>query len=141
MTSPAVCKLVARTIGALKRELAAIDREMQALLKAHATPALRSSKGVGLIFQVTSLAPLPELGTLTRQQIAKLVGVAPMNRDSGQMHGKRRIRGGRAPVRVTLYMATLSAVRWDPTLRTHYRQLCAAGSSARSRWWPACASC
>lgn len=127
MASPAVRRLVARTIAALKRELAAIDRAMQALLKAHATPALRSSKGLGPIFQATSLALLPELGTLTRQQIAKLVGVAPMNRDSGQVHGKRRIRGGRAPVRVALYMATLSAVRWDPTLRTHYRQLRARG--------------
>lgn len=127
LTSPAVRKLIARTIAALKRELALIDRQMQALLKAHTTPALRSSKGMGPIFQATSLALLPELGTLTRQQIAKLVGVAPMNRDSGQMHGKRRIRGGRAPVRVALYMATLSAVRWDPTLRAHYKQLRARG--------------
>lgn len=127
MTAPAVRKLMARTIAALTRELAAIDRAMQALLKAHASPALRSSKGMGPIFQATSLALLPELGTLTRQQIAKLVGVAPMNRDSGQMHGKRRVRGGRAPVRVALYMATLSAVRWDPTLRAHYQQLRARG--------------
>lgn len=127
MTSPAVRKLIVLTIAALKRELAAIDREMQALLKAHTTPALHSSKGMGPIFQATSLALLPELGTLTRQQIAKLVGVAPMNRDSGQMHGKRRIRGGRAPVRVALYMATLSAVRWDPTMRAHYQQLRARG--------------
>ncbi|WP_430539756.1 IS110 family transposase [Luteimonas terrae] len=127
LTSPAVRKLVMRTVAALKRELAAIDREMQALLKTHTTPALRSSKGMGPIFQATSLALLPELGTLTRQQIAKLVGVAPMNRDSGQMHGKRRIRGGRAPVRVALYMATLSAVRWDPMLRAHYQQLRARG--------------
>lgn len=107
--------------------LAAIDREVRALLKAHTTPALQSSKGMGPIFQATSLALLPELGTLTRHQIAKLVGVAPMNRDSGQMHGKRRIRGGRAPVRVALYMATLSAVRWDPTMRAHYQQLRARG--------------
>ena len=78
---------------------------------------------MGPIFQATSLALLPELGRLTRQQIAKLVGVAPMNRDTGQTSGKRRIRGGRAPVRVALYMATLSAVRWDPTLRAHYQQL------------------
>jgi transposase len=127
LTSPGVRKLMARTIAALVRELAAIDRAMQALLKAHTPPALRSSKGMGPIFQATSLALLPELGTLTRQQIAKLVGVAPMNRDSGQMHGKRRIRGGRAPVRVALYMATLSAVRWDPTLRAHYQQLRARG--------------
>jgi transposase len=127
MTSPVVRKLMARTIAALTRELAAIDRAMQALLKARATPALRSSKGMGPIFQATSLALLPELGTLTRQQIAKLVGVAPMNRDSGQMQGKRRVRGGRAPVRVAVYMATLSAVRWDPTLRAHYQQLRARG--------------
>jgi transposase len=100
---------------------------MQVLLKTHTPPALRSSKGMGPIFQATSLALLPELGTLTRQQIAKLVGVAPMNRDSGQMHGKRRIRGGRAPVRVALYMATLSAVRWDPKVRAHYQQLRARG--------------
>lgn len=73
--------------------------------------------------QATSLALLPELGTLSRQQVAKLVGVAPMNRDSGQSTGKRRIRGGRAPVRVALYMATLSAVRWDPVMRAHYQQL------------------
>lgn len=127
LTSPAVRKLMARTIAALKRELAAIDQRMQALLRTHITSALRSSKGMGPIFQATSLALLPELGTLTRQQVAKLVGVAPMNRDSGQMRGKRRIRGGRAPVRVALYMATLSAVRWDPVMRAHYQQLRARG--------------
>ena len=127
LTSPAVRQLMARTIAALKRELAAIDAAMQALLKTHASPALRSAKGMGPIFQATSLALLPELGRLSRQQIAKLVGVAPMNRDSGQTLGKRRIRGGRAPVRVALYMATLSAVRWDPVMRAHYQQL-------RARW-------
>jgi transposase len=123
LTSPAVRRLVMRTAAALTRELAAIDQAIKALLQQHASPAISSSKGMGPIFQATSLALLPELGTLTRQQIAKLVGVAPMNRDSGQMQGKRRTRGGRAPVRVALYMATLSAVRWDPTLRAHYQQL------------------
>ena len=127
LTSAAVRKLAARTIAALARELAAIDLAIRQLLKQHTSPALRSAKGMGPIFQATSLALLPELGTLTRQQIAKLVGVAPMNRDSGQTHGKRRIRGGRAPVRVALYMATLSAVRWDPDLRAHYQQLRARG--------------
>ncbi|RYY22406.1 MAG: IS110 family transposase [Sphingomonadales bacterium] len=124
---PAVRQLMLRTIAALKRELAAIDAAMHTLLKTHASPALRSSKGMGPIFQATSLALLPELGRLSRQQIAKLVGVAPMNRDSGQTSGKRRIRGGRAPVRVALYMATLSAVRWDPVMRAHYQQLRARG--------------
>jgi transposase len=127
LTSPAVRKVTARTIKALKSELASIDRAMRALIAIHCTPALRSSKGMGPIFQATSLALLPELGTLSRQQIAKLVGVAPMNRDSGQTQGKRRIRGGRAPMRVALYMATLAAVRWDPILRAHYQQLRARG--------------
>lgn len=131
LAPPAVRKLIARTVAALARELTAIDREMRVLLDAHSTPALQSSKGLGPIFQATSLALLPELGTLTRQQIAKLVGVAPMNRDSGQTHGKRRIRGGRAPVRVALYMATLSAVRWDPVMKAHYQQLRARGKLAK----------
>ena len=95
----AVGKLMGRTVAALRDERAAIDRQMKEQMDKHLTPALRSSKGIGPIFQATSLALLPELGTLTRQQIAKLVGVAPMNRDSGQTRGKRRIRGGRAPVR------------------------------------------
>ena len=75
---------------------------MKALINEHATPALRSSKGLGPVFQATVLALLPELGHLDRRQIAKLTGVAPMNRDSGQGQGKRRIRGGRAPVLVAL---------------------------------------
>lgn len=127
MASAAVRLLTARTVAALARELAAIDRSVQALIKQHATPALRSSKGLGPVFQASMLALLPELGQLSRREIAKLVGVAPMNRDSGQGQGKRRIRGSRAPVRVALYMATLSAVRWDPTMKAHYRQLRARG--------------
>ena len=131
MAPSVVRQLMARTLTALKRELAAIDRAIQTLLATHATPALRSAKGMGPMFQASSLALLPELGTLTRQQIAKLVGVAPMNRDSGQSQGKRRIRGGRAPMRVALYMATLSAVRWDPLMRAHYRQLRERGKVAK----------
>ncbi|PBS12813.1 IS110 family transposase [Lysobacteraceae bacterium NML93-0792] len=123
----AVRKLVARTTAALARELAAIEREIKALIEKHASPALRSSKGLGPVFQATMLALLPELGHLNRKEIAKLTGVAPMNRESGQGQGKRRIRGGRAPVRVALYMATLSAVRWDPLMKAHYQQLRARG--------------
>lgn len=123
MAPPQVRKLVARTVAALDRELAAIERSMKTLIQEHASPALRSSKGLGPVFQATVLALLPELGHLDRRQIAKLTGVAPMNRDSGQGQGKRRIRGGRAPVRVALYMATLSAVRWDPLMKAHYQQL------------------
>lgn len=127
MASAAVRALTARTVAALSRELAAINRAVQGLIKQHATPALRSSKGLGPVFQASMLALLPELGQLSRREIAKLVGVAPMNRDSGQGQGKRRIRGGRAPVRVALYMATLSAVRWDPLMKAHYQQLRARG--------------
>ncbi len=126
-----VRRLMARTVAALKRELAAIDRAMQAMLREHSTPALQSAKGLGPIFQATALSLLPELGHLSRQQIAKLVGVAPMNRDSGQTQGKRHIHGGRAPVRIALYMATLSAVRWDPVMKAHYRQLRARGKLAK----------
>ena len=127
MASPAVRKLSARTIAALSRERAAIERSMKVLIQEHTSPALRSNKGLGPMFQATVLALLPELGHLDRRQIAKLTGVAPMNRDSGQGQGKRRIRGGRAPVRVALYMATLSAVRWDPMMKAHYQQLRARG--------------
>lgn len=131
MAPASVRKLAARTIAALARELAAIERTIKTLINEHATPALRSSKGLGPVFQATVLALLPELGHLDRRQIAKLTGVAPMNRDSGQGQGKRRIRGGRAPVRVALYMATLSAVRWDPMMKAHYQQLRARGKLAK----------
>ena len=99
MSPGPIRSLAARTLTALRRELAAIDQQMQVLLEAHATPALGSCKGLGPVFQATSLALLPELGTLDRRQIARLVGVAPMNRDSGQSSGARRIRGGRVRTR------------------------------------------
>jgi len=90
MAPAAVRKLVARTTAALTRELVAIEREMKALIQKHSSPALRSSKGLGPVFQATMLALLPELGHLNRRQIAKLTGVAPMNRDSGQGQGMNR---------------------------------------------------
>ena len=75
----------------------------------------------------TLLAELPELGKLNRKQIAALVGVAPLNRDSGQHRGKRQIWGGRASVRATLYMGALVATRRNPTIKTFYEKLCKAG--------------
>lgn len=131
LTPTLVRQGMARTIAAIKRELATIDDAIAELIKAHGTPAIRSCKGLGPIFQASSLALLPELGRLDRRQIARLVGVAPINRDSGQSQGKRHIRGGRAPVRVALYMATLSAVRWDPLMKAHYQQLRARGKLAK----------
>lgn len=131
MTLPEIRVLMKKTIVALQREQAAIDLQIRRLLQAHTTPALRSSKGLGPVFQATMLALLPELGHLRRQQIAKLAGVAPHNRDSGQTQGKRSIYGGRPDVRVALYMATLSAVRWNPEMKAHYQQLRARGKVAK----------
>lgn len=131
MALPVIRALMRKTLAALKREQSVVDAAMKQLLQLHATPAVRSAKGLGPVFQATALALLPELGQLSRQQIAKLVGVAPLNRDSGQSQGKRKIYGGRAQMRVALYMATLSAVRWDPDLRSHYEQLRGRGKVAK----------
>ena len=132
LTTPvAIRPFVRRTLAALQRELLAVDKAMKALLGQHTPPALRSSKGLGPMFQASMLSLLPELGQLTRRQIAKLVGVAPLNRDSGNSQGKRHIYGGRSEVRVALYMATLSAVRWEPAMREHYQQLRARGKVAK----------
>jgi transposase len=131
MALPAIRALMRKTLAALQREQAVVDVAIKRQLRLHATPALSSTKGMGPVFQATTLAMLPELGMLSRQQIAKLVGVAPLNRDSGQSQGKRRIQGGRAQMRAALYMATLSAVRWDPAMRLHYEQLRARGKVAK----------
>lgn len=80
-------------------------------------------KGVGNITVLTLIAQLPELGQIDRKQIAALVGVAPFNRDSGTLRGRRTVWGGRAAVRQTLYMATLTAVRWNPPLKAFYERL------------------
>lgn len=128
---PALKPLMRQTLAALRKEMKAIDTHLATLTKTHTTPALRSAKGLGPVFQTTALALLPELGRLSRQEIAKLVGVAPLNRDSGQLQGKRRIYGGRADVRIALYMSTLTAVRWEPEMREHYQQLRARGKLAK----------
>lgn len=88
---------------------------------------LRSVPGVGPIVSSTLLGELPELGTLTHKQIATLVGVAPLARDSGQLRGKRMVYGGRASVRTALFLAALSGRRWNPQLRAFYERLIAAG--------------
>lgn len=88
---------------------------------------LKSAPGVGDTLVYTLLADMPELGTLTNKQVASLVGVAPINRDSGRSRGKRRIQGGRACVRTILYMATLSATQCNPIIKAFYQQLVAQG--------------
>ncbi|HMS86008.1 MAG TPA: IS110 family transposase [Nitrospira sp.] len=87
----------------------------------------RSVPGIGPVLTSTLLANLPELGTLTHKQIAALVGVAPLNRDSGTLRGKRTVWGGRAQVRAALYMAAIVAARFNPVIRGFYQRLCVAG--------------
>jgi len=116
----------------LESELQAAEDELAR--KVRETPLWRdrddlvqSVPGVGPVLSLTLLSELPELGTLGRKQIAALVGVAPLNCDSGKSHGKRRVWGGRASVRAVLYMATTAAVRCNPVLRDFFAKLTAAG--------------
>lgn len=92
---------------------------------------LQSTPGVGPILSRTLLAQVPELGTLNRRQIAALVGVAPFNRDSGTLKGKRTVWGGRANVRSVLYMSTLAAVNHNPAIKAFYRRLRDAGKKPK----------
>lgn len=92
---------------------------------------LQSVPGVGPVLSLTLLAELPELGTLDRRQIASLVGVAPLNRDSGSFRGQRTVWGGRARVRTVLYMGTLVATRHNPVIKAFYQRLCAAGKAKK----------
>jgi transposase len=116
----------------LQRQLSQFDDDLRALIRSsplwrETEDLLRSAPGVGPVLATTLVAALPELGTLTRQQIAALVGVAPLNRDSGTLRGRRTVWGGRAQVRTALYMSTLVAVRHNPVLAAFYRRLRAAG--------------
>ncbi len=92
---------------------------------------LRSIPGIGAVLSRTLLADLPELGTLTREQVAALAGVAPVNRDSGRWSGRRSVAGGRSGVRAVLYMAALSARRFNPVLRGFADRLAAKGKAAK----------
>jgi len=114
----------------LDRQIGQIDDDAQRHLLDHfkdKLALLKGLKGVGPGTQAMLMAALPELGTLTHREIAKLVGVAPLNCDSGKFKGKRTTWGGRANVRAALYMAALSAARFDPTIKAFYHRLLAAG--------------
>jgi len=120
----------------LEQELEDLDTDLRDSI--HSSPIwrerdnlLQSVPGVGKVLSLTLLAALPELGTLDRRQVAALVGVAPLNRDSGTMRGKRTIWGGRAKVRASLYMATLVATRHNPVIQAFYERLCAAGKAKK----------
>lgn len=137
--------LVARTtvrrdlqqhIRFLERRLREADDDLHTAVKASPLwrvkdDLLQSVPGVGRVVSLTLLAELPELGRLSHKEIAALVGVAPLNRDSGTLRGKRLVYGGRAPVRAALYMAALVASQCNPVIRAFYLRLRAAGKPAK----------
>jgi transposase len=116
----------------LERCVAAVDRDLDDTIQKSPVwrakeNLLRTVPGIGPVVSRTLLVDLPELGRLNRKQIAALVGVAPLARDSGTLRGKRTVWGGRAPVRAVLYMGALVATRRNPVLRAFYRRLVEAG--------------
>ena len=120
----------------LKKQLKDIDSKLATMLKADTVnkrtiEVLQSVKGVGPVMISTVLAELPELGKLNRGEIAKLVGVAPINRDSGKKSGKRFIGGGRGQVRRVLYMATIVAIRHNPPIKAFYAHLKSKGKESK----------
>jgi transposase len=119
----AVCKM-------LNKQIAGIDKDIDSQLKDHFSKKLallKNFKGIGVVTQACLMSSLPELGELSHEQISKLVGVAPLNCDSGKHKGKRFTWGGRANVRCALYMATLSAVRYNPVIKVFYDRLLSKG--------------
>jgi transposase len=120
----------------LNTRLTTLDDDLDTTLRASPVwrereELLRSVPGIGPVCARTLLLDLPELGTLNRQRLAALVGVAPLNRDSGTLRGSRTTWGGRAHVRATLYMSTLVAVRYNPVFKAFYERLRAAGKAAK----------
>lgn len=133
---PALRPRIEAHIAWLEEELRELDGDLGAQLRQSPLwrkkeQLLRSVPGVGPVLAATLLAELPELGELNRRQIASLVGVAPLNRDSGQRRGQRTTWGGRSGVRCALYMATLVATRHNPVIRAFYRRLREAGKPKR----------
>jgi transposase len=130
--NPRVQRMLKASLKTLRAQLAELDRDIDDTIKRSpiwraADDLLTSVPGVGDVTAHTLIADLPELGQLDRRRVAALVGVAPINRDSGQMRGKRTIAGGRASVRNALYMATLSAIRWNAVISEHYKSLVERG--------------
>jgi transposase len=132
-TAPkAVRKRIEAHLRWLRKELARLDGELERVVKGslvwkERAALLTSVPGVGPTLSATLLAELPELEHLDRRRLAALVGVAPLNRDSGTLRGIRTVWGGRSGVRTTLYMATLCATRHNPAIREFYGRLVASG--------------
>lgn len=129
---PQLQESIDAVIQVLNEQLAEVDRQLAELIRADAAwreqdQLLQSVKGLGPATSRALVADLPELGRLDRKQIAKLVGVAPLNRDSGKQRGRRIVFGGRASVRSALYMAAFNAIRCNPQIRLFYQRLRDAG--------------
>lgn len=131
---PLAAKSIRDVVKTLDKQIGTLDKDIGGRLKMHfgqQMKLLEGFKGIGQGTMAVLMASLPELGTLSSRQISKLVGVAPLNCDSGKMRGKRMTWGGRADVRSSMYMASLSAVRFDPTIKAFYERLRAAGKPAK----------
>ena len=127
-------KSVKKVIAVLEKQISDLDKEISKDLDKHfgeQLKVLENFTGIGNITKAALMTSLPELGKLTHKEISKLVGVAPLNRDSGKMRGKRTTWGGRQDVRTVLYMATLSAVRHNPVIKSFYERLKAAGKLSK----------
>jgi transposase len=125
-----------RAVAELTAQVAELERRINALVAAHRrltddVAVLESVRGVGRVTAATLRVAVPELGALTRQAVAALVGVAPMNRDSGGKSGRRYIRGGRDTARQALYMAALAATRWNAVIKARYAHLVANGKKPK----------
>ena len=130
--SPVLRGSVERIIAILKEEKKRLEEQIRELMNEHKawqeqTEILGSAPGVGPVITATLLANLPELGKMDRKKIAALVGVAPMNYDSGKKRGYRKTKGGRTDVRSVLYMSTLVATRYNPLIQAQYQQLLKRG--------------
>jgi len=129
---PAIRRDITQHIRWLERRVDDVDQDLDRTIRSSPVwraqeNLLRSTPGVGPVVSRTLIGDLPELGALTRKQIAALVGVAPLARDSGTLTGRRLVWGGRAPVRAALYMAALVASRHNPAIQTFYQRLLRAG--------------
>lgn len=130
--TPVVRASIQEHIDWLNARIDEVTRELQKRIEGNdiwreKDLVLRSAPGVGPTLSLSLLTGVPELGALNRQKVSKLVGIAPLNCDSGTMRGQRRIWGGRADVRAVLYMATMSAIRHNPVIREFYQRLVARG--------------
>jgi transposase len=134
--APRIKASIRAVLATIEKQIAAIDDDLDDRIRRSPVwkekeDLLTSVPGVGKLTARTLMACLPELGTISRQAIAALVGVAPLNHDSGSMRGKRAIWGGRKTVRSALYMAALVASRYNPVIRATYQQMLARGKAKK----------